>query len=90
MSFTQLANEPDVKMRELEAEIERLKSDKAAISQTASDYLHEIERLCKIEQAARQAYDNHMLGYGRNSGFDVNTQLLLMNTLGRTLDEEKE
>jgi hypothetical protein len=26
-------------------EIERLRADKAAISQTASDYLHEIERL---------------------------------------------
>ena len=32
-------------IQEMTAEIERLQADKTAISQTASDYLHEIERL---------------------------------------------
>lgn len=40
---------PD-ELMELRAEIERLTSDKMAISQTASDYLHEIERLEKEVQ----------------------------------------
>jgi hypothetical protein len=40
------------------AEIERLQADKAAISQTASDYLHEIERLQKrLDRMAAERID---------------------------------
>jgi hypothetical protein len=41
----QLSVGMDGKLDEAADEIERLRADKAAISQTASDYLHEIEQL---------------------------------------------
>jgi hypothetical protein len=45
---------PDEELdREIVAEIERLTADKAAVSQTTSDYLHEIERL-RAELAAER------------------------------------
>ena len=44
-----------------DTEIERLLADKAAISQTASDYLHEIERLqtqnAQLDAALKRAHD---------------------------------
>jgi hypothetical protein len=49
----------------------------------------EIERLRTIEIAAWRAYEYHCSGYGRvHSGFEANTQLDLMNALGRALGEK--
>jgi hypothetical protein len=46
----------------------------------------EIERLSAIEKAARLAHDYHLRGYGSGADFDANTQLDLMNALGRALE----
>ena len=48
----------------------------------------EIERLRKIEQAAQEAYDYHMRGYGPDSAFlfDANSMLSLMDRLGEALE----
>ena len=46
-----------------------------------------IERLQHIEQAAQRAFDYHLRGYGPHSeDFDANTQLALMDELGKALE----
>ncbi len=46
----------------------------------------EIERLRAIERAAERAYRYHLLGYkGDHAGFDANTQIDLLDALGRAL-----
>ena len=63
---------------ELRAEIERLKADCATAT--------EVERLRHIEQAAQRAFDYHLMGYGPHTeDFDANTQLALMDELGKAL-----
>jgi hypothetical protein len=50
--------DPYIELR-MEAEIERLRADKEAISQTASDYLHEIERLRGVEGRRMEVIDDY-------------------------------
>jgi hypothetical protein len=47
------------------------------------DRLAHLER---IEEAAWAAYRYHCLGYGRDSNFDADVMLDLMNVLGRALE----
>ena len=47
----------------------------------------EIKRLRRIEKAATEAYEYHLTGYGAHTDFDGNTQLDLMNALGKALEE---
>jgi chromosome segregation ATPase len=49
----------------------------------------EIARLKAIEKAARLAHEYHLRGYAPNPDFDANTQLDLMNALGRALEENQ-
>ena len=56
----------------------------ARLDREAAD---KIERLSKIEEAAKIAFEYHMLGYGPDvSDFDVNDMLHLMNKLGEALE----
>lgn len=46
----------------------------------------EIERLRRIEKAAKVAFDYHMLGYRAFEEFNANSMLSLMNKLGEALE----
>jgi hypothetical protein len=48
--------------------------------------LIEVERLQAVERAAQAAYDYHMTGYNAADDFDANTQIELMDALGRALE----
>lgn len=78
----------------LQAENERLRAALGPSATEAWEHLYdetvrleaEIERLRAIEKAAERAYRYHMSGYNADSGFDANTQIDIMNALGRTLE----
>jgi hypothetical protein len=71
------------------AEIERLTANIASDQQRLLHYEAEIKRLTAIEKAARLAHEYHLRGYRLNPEFDANTQLDLMNALGRALEENQ-
>jgi hypothetical protein len=52
--------------------------------------LIEIERLRTVEKAAQAAYDYHMTGYNAADDFDANTQIELMDALGRALEPKPD
>jgi hypothetical protein len=50
----------------------------------------EVERLRSVEKAAQAAYDYHMTGYNAADDFDANTQIELMDALGRALEPKPD
>ena len=69
--------------------VERLRDDRYFGFDMRCEAADEIERLRCIERAATEAYEYHLTGYGAHVDFDANTQLDLMNALGKALEGRK-
>jgi FtsZ-binding cell division protein ZapB len=87
--------------REAKAEIERLAQSVAQsiteltltnerLKALLGELRAEVERLQAVEKAAQAAYDYHMTGYNAADDFDANTQIELMDALGRALEPKPD